>query len=71
MLHIEIKKTQEKDLSNVQALWASPEVMHYVGFPQGLHKTLAQLRQDWLPWVQCFPKRQHYSIYAEGVGYCG
>lgn len=67
---IEMRLTGEADLANVQRLWASPEVMHYVGFPEGLHKTLEELRR-WLPWVQQPPKRQHYSIYAHGVGYCG
>jgi len=67
---VELRLTGEGDLENVQKLWASPEVMRYVGFPEGLHKTLEELRQ-WLPWVQQPPKRQHYSVYVQGVGYCG
>lgn len=67
---VETHLTGEADLENVRKLWASPEVMHYVGFPEGLHKTLEELRQ-WLPWVQQPPSRQHYSVYAQGVGYCG
>lgn len=68
---IQIKPTGIEDLTNVQHLWATPEVMHFVGFPKGLHKTLESLEQNWLPWVQNPPERQHFSIYAEDVGYCG
>ncbi len=67
---VELGLTGEADLENVQKLWASPEVMHYVGFPEGLHQTLEEL-QDWLSWVQQPPRRQHYSAYAQGIGYCG
>lgn len=67
---IEMRLTGEADLENVQKLWTSPEVMRYVGFPEGLHQSLEELCQ-WLPWVQQPPKRQHYSVYAQGVGYCG
>lgn len=68
---VELRLTCEADLEHVQRLWATPSVMHYVGFPEGLHETMAHLREDWLPWVQQPPKRQHWSVYAEGVGYCG
>lgn len=65
-----IKLTEKQDLLNVQKLWGTPEVMHYVGFPDGLPVTLEHLENEWLPWVQNFPVRQHYSIY-EGEAYCG
>ena len=68
---MELRLTCEADLEHVQRLWATPSVMHYVGFPEGLHETMAHLRENWLPWVQQPPKRQHWSVYAEGVGYCG
>ncbi len=68
---VEIRLTGERDLENVQRLWASPEVMRFVGFPDGLHQTMEHLRNEWLPWVQNPPIMQHYSIYAQGVGYCG
>lgn len=68
---VELRLTCEADLEHVQRLWATPSVMHYVGFPEGLHETMAHLRENWLPWVQQPPKRQHWSVYAEGVGYCG
>ena len=66
-----IKLTSREDLRNVQSLWATPEVMYYVGFPDGLHESMEHLEQKWLPWVQNAPKRQHYSIYTDGIGYCG
>jgi len=65
-----IKLTELRDLMNVQRLWATPEVMHFVGFPEGLHESMEDLEQDWLPWVQNPPNRQHYSIY-DGTAYCG
>ena len=68
---VDIHLTGTGDLENVQKLWANPEVMRYVGFPEGLHETIEHLRGEWLPWVQKPPRRQHYSVYAQGVGYCG
>lgn len=67
---ITIKLTEKSDLLNVQQLWADPEVMKFVGFPEGLHETPEHLGNNWLPWVQNPPKRQHYSVY-EGNTYCG
>ncbi len=68
---VEIRPTGEEDLENVQRLWASPEVMRFVGFPEGLHESMEHLRNEWLPWVQEPPLRRHYSVYAQGIGYCG
>ncbi len=67
---LQIRRTCREDLRNVQQLWATPEVMHFVGFPEGLHETMEHLEKEWLPWVQNPPERQHYSIY-EGESYCG
>lgn len=68
---VDIRLTGEADLANVQRLWASPEVMRFVGFPEGLHQSMEELRSEWLPWVQHPPIMQHYSVYAQGIGYCG
>lgn len=65
-----IKRTEKEDLTNVQRLWADPDVMKFVGFPEGLQESMEHLENEWLPWVQNFPKRQHYSIYHEDA-YCG
>ena len=68
---VELRLTGRADLEQVQRLWATPSVMHYVGFPDGLHETMEHLRDQWLPWVQQPPKRQHWSVYAQDLGYCG
>lgn len=68
---VHIRLTGQEDLQNVQALWASPEVMKFVGFPEGLQESMGALEKEWLPWVQNFPRRQHYSIFEETLGYCG
>lgn len=68
---ITIKETGASDLENVQRLWATPEVMRFVGFPDGLHETIEHLRDEWLPWVIAKPQRCHYSVYCETIGYCG
>lgn len=68
-MNITIKLTDRDDLKNVQTLWADPDVMRYVGFPEGLHETMEHLETEWLPWVQNPPRRQHYSVYADT--YCG
>lgn len=65
-----IKITDERDLTNVQRLWATPAVMHFVGFPEGLHESMEHLEGEWLPWVQNPPVRRHYSVY-NGENYCG
>lgn len=68
---VDIHLTGPADLEHVQRLWADPDVMRFVGFPDGLHQTMEHLENKWLPRVQNPPRRQHYSVYAEGVGYCG
>lgn len=65
-----IKLTDKEDLIHVQRLWADPDVMKFVGFPDGLQETMEHLEHEWLPRVQNAPKRQHYSIYHEDA-YCG
>ena len=65
-----IKLTEKEDLIHVQRLWADGEVMRFVGFPNGLQETMEHLEQEWLPWVQNFPSRQHYSVYEKDT-YCG
>ncbi len=67
---ITIKETDQSDLPNIMQLWNNGEVMFYVGFPKGLGVTLERL-EKWLNWVNQDIFRRHYSIYAEGIGYCG
>lgn len=67
---LDIHLTGKEDLPNVQRLWAAPAVMRFVGFPEGLQQSMEHLENQWLPWVQQSPARQHWSIYADGA-YCG
>ena len=42
---ITIKETDESDFENIIKLWGTPEVMKFVGFPDGLHKTLGDMKE--------------------------
>lgn len=67
---IEIRETSEKDLRNVQNLWSDGDVMHFVGFPDGLHQTDEEMHK-WFGWINSNrPDINHYSIFEDGV-YCG
>ena len=67
---IEIKETSVNDIGNVRRLWADGEVMRFVGFPDGLHKTDEEMN-DWLCWIESLrPSANHFSIY-ENDTYCG
>jgi RimJ/RimL family protein N-acetyltransferase len=67
---ITIKETSAEDLENIMSLWNNGDVMRYVGFPEGLGITMDKLKR-WLNWAIAKPGRCHYSIYADGIGYCG
>jgi RimJ/RimL family protein N-acetyltransferase len=65
-----IRETTERDLKQVQALWADGEVMKYVGFPNGLHQS-DEAMSKWLKWInEARPNTNHYSIY-EDDRFCG
>lgn len=67
---LNIAETTAQDLAAIRALWADGEVMRFVGFPQGLHKTPAEM-QAWLERISGRrPRANHYSIYDDGA-YCG
>ena len=68
---ITIRQTEQADLANTMALWNDGDVMKFVGFPEGLGYTIRQMER-WLKWIEDGrPKRNHYSIYEESLGYCG
>lgn len=71
MDEITIIETTIDDLDNVVKLWNDGEVMSYVGFPKGLGVTKEQLLNKWINNINVSPKRKHYSIYHELLGYCG
>ncbi len=67
---LEIRKTSAENIRDVQRLWADGDVMRFVGFPEGLHKTDAEMA-DWLRWIESGrPLIEHYSIFDDGF-YCG
>lgn len=65
-----IKETSFEDLANIMKLWNNGKVMKFVGFPNGLGITIEELEM-WLEEIIKKPQRCHYSIYAEGIEYCG
>lgn len=67
---ITIRETQKTDLPHVQALWADGKVMEFVGFPNGLQQSDAEMEQ-WYAWIESSrPAVNHYSIF-DGDTYCG
>ncbi len=65
-----IRTTSEEDLPALMALWNDGEVMHWVGFPEGLGYDEARTAR-WLAWIRSSPDRHHFCVYAEEIGFCG
>ncbi len=68
---VRIIETSLNDLNNVVSLWNDGDVMHFVGFPNGLGVTYDSLKSNWLPNVNVDDRTKHYSIYHNEIGYCG
>lgn len=68
--NIIIKETTVEDLDNIILLWNNGEVMQFVGFPEGLNMKKDKM-EPWIEWAIAMPKRCHYSIYEDEIGYCG
>lgn len=67
---ITIRETVKSDIPHVQALWANGSVMKFVGFPDGLHKSDADM-DAWYAWIEkSRPYTNHYCIF-DGDVYCG
>ena len=67
---MEILETCEKDLGDVQRLWADGDVMRFVGFPEGLRQSDEEMGQ-WYEWIRrSRPRVNHYSVFEDGV-FCG
>jgi RimJ/RimL family protein N-acetyltransferase len=65
-----IHPTDETDLDALQTLWNDGEVMHDVGFPQGLGTTTEKMHQ-WYAWLCAGrPQRDHFSIVMDDR-FCG
>ncbi|MEL3911735.1 GNAT family N-acetyltransferase [Treponema pedis] len=69
-MNILIKETDESDLNNIKQLWADGDVMQFVGFPDGLVQSDADMK-SWYKRIKAeYPRTNHYSIYDDGT-YCG
>lgn len=69
-MSIIIKETDNGDLENLRALWADGDVMHFVGFPEGLVRTTEEMK-TWLQAINARrPQANHFSIYDDGI-FCG
>ena len=68
---LKIVETTESDLDHIVSLWNNGDVMHYVGFPNGLGVDKEGLKRNWLGKVNQNHLVKHYSIYHETIGYCG
>ena len=65
-----IRPTGTADLDALRCLWADGEVMKYVGFPEGIEKSRADM-EEWLSRIEAArPRKGHYALYFRGV-YCG
>ena len=69
-LGLTIRPTTEVDLAAVARLWADPDVMRWVGYPDGLRYSDGEL-QHWLAWVEESPDRRHFVVRKNGTGFCG
>lgn len=65
-----IRETTANDLVDIQQLWADGDVMKYVGFPEGLHKTSEDMRRWFDRIVSARPATNHFSVF-EDDSYCG
>lgn len=68
---ITIKEIDETDLENVMALWNNGQVMKFVGFPTGLHKTIDDMRTWFEKLKGNRPFWNRYAVYDDVLGYCG
>ncbi|AMC92497.1 hypothetical protein AOC36_00350 [Erysipelothrix larvae] len=64
-----IKETTKHDLNNIMTLWNCPEVMLYVGFPEGLNISKQEI-EHWFERLSQSKSEKHFSIYTNQT-YCG
>lgn len=65
-----IRSTSETDLPDIMDLWNDGNVMKWVGFPEGLGYDQEEMKK-WFTMIQMDPKRHHFVVYAEEIGFCG
>lgn len=64
-IHLKIRESLEQDLDDIRSLWADGQVMHYVGFPEGLKQTKEQMKSWYDRLIQTKPESNHFSIFAD------
>ena len=62
-----IRETTANDLVDIQQLWADGDVMKYVGFPEGLHKTSEDMRRWFDRIVSTRPATNHFSVFEDDI----
>ena len=67
---ITVKETTENDLVDVKRLWADGDVMKFVGFPDGLHKTDEGMQKWFSRILSSRPNVNHFSVFDDDI-YCG
>ena len=65
-----IRETKEKDLDHIMTLWNCPDVMKFVGFPNGLGISKEKMNV-WFEKIQTKPNTKHYTIIDREEGYLG
>ncbi|MBE5963100.1 MAG: GNAT family N-acetyltransferase [Lachnospiraceae bacterium] len=69
--NVEVRETKEENLEQIQALWNDGDVMKFVGFPDGLKETREGMEKWYSSIKKSRPRCNHYSVFADGIGYCG
>ena len=69
-MEIQIRETEEKDLANIQRLWADGDVMKFVGYPEGYLVTMEYMKDWFIRICSNRPYTNHYSIFDGGT-FCG
>lgn len=67
---IEIRETRREDIPDIMRLWADPDVMQFVGFPQGLHRSIEEMEDWYQRLADSRPQKNHYVVFDDGV-FCG
>ncbi len=65
-----IRTTRRQDLADLTALWNDGRVMQWVGFPDGLGYDGEKISK-WFEKLQNHPHRHHWTVWADGIGFCG
>ncbi len=67
---LEIRPSGREDLENIRSLWGDPDVMRYIGLPEGYTNTAAEAEEQLESFCGRRPLIDHYCIFFRGV-YCG